>query len=376
MKRRFHTMRHLGLGLLGLLTACNSGDINFPDINTQWPSGSTGTLQFRSATVDATEGSVVNLLVTRSLGGAGIARVDYTTVDGSAVAGSDYTATNGTLTWPSGTTGNRTISIRITDDNVAEATESFTVRLSNASVASLGLNTMATVTIVDDDTAAATVSGKVSGLNSLVVNGIGFDTDSTHVFVNELPANVPDLKLGQIVALDGDVNFSDATGTADEIRYYPSVIGPIESADVEEGLLVVMGQEVRTGMDTVFGPDIDPNTYDGLSIGTVVEVSGFADNDGVFDATRIEHAVSGDRLQLTGEVAALDLAKLRFAINGLALDYSSATLVELPGGMPAEGMTVRAIGTMSGDTLVVERLVTSSGSIVKRDDAHDTLRTR
>ena len=114
---------------------------------------------------------------------------------------------------------------------------------------------------------------------------------------------------------------------------------------------------MRASIDTVFGKDIDPVTYAGLSADTVVEVSGFADTDGSIDASRIERAVRGDRLQLAGNVTELDLAKLRFRINQLVLDYSSAALVDLPGGMPSDGMAVRAIGTISGDTLVVERLV-------------------
>ncbi len=357
MKNELLKTRYLGFGLLGLLTACNSGDINFPDVNTQWPTGSTGTIQFRHATIDATEGSVVNISVTRSNGSAGIARVNYATADGSAVAGSDYDAASGTLTWPNGTSGNKTISIRIADDDVAESTESFTVRLSNASVAILGVNMTTTVTIVDDDTAAATVTGKVEGLDSFVVNGIDYDTDSTSVFINERPANVSDLRPGQVVTLDGEVNFSDATGNAHEIRYHPSVVGPVQSTNVENGQLVVMGQTIRTNIDTVFGTGIDTATYDRLSIGTVVEISGLADTDGAIDATRIDRTVPGDTLRVTGTVSAVDRANLRFAINRLPVDYRGATLVDLAGGMPAEGMTVTAIGAFANDTLVADRLV-------------------
>ena len=357
MNRNILKTRNLGLGLLSLMSACNSGDINFPDWNPHWPSGSTGTIQFRETRFDAAEGTVVNIVVTRSYGNAGIVQVDYATVDGSAVAGSDYVAASGTLTWPSGTSGNQTISIRLSEDSVAEAAESFTVTLSNVSIATLGYNRTATVTIVDNDAAALSASGKITGLDGFVVNGIRYDTDSASVFVNELPANVSDLKLGQVVTLHGDVNYSDATGIADEIRYYPTVIGPIESADVADGRLVVMGQEVRADIDTVFGNDIDPSTCEGLAVGTVVEVSGFADSDGTVDAARIERAAPGDKLQLTGDVTELDLARLRFGVNQLVLDYSETAFIDLPGGMPAEGMSVRAIGTMSEDALVVERLV-------------------
>ncbi len=357
MKKELLKIRFLGIGLVGLLSACNSGDINFPELDPQWPSGSTGTIQFRNTTFDAAEGTVLNIGITRSGGSAGIVRVHYRTVDGTAKAGSDYVATSGTVTWPSGTSGNQSISIRLSDDDVAEAAESFTVVLSNATIGRLGLNSSATVNIVDNDAAAQHVFGKITGLDDIIVNGIRYDTGSTNVFINGLPANVQELKLGQVVAVDGEVNYSDATGTADEIRYYPTVVGPVESADAENGRLVVMGQEVRANIDTVVGKGIDPNTYEGLSVDTVLEVSGIADTDGTIDATRIERAVSSDRLQLTGDVTALDPASMKFGVNQLMLDYSSAAFVGLPDGMPEEGMTVRAVGAMSGDTLVVEQLV-------------------
>ncbi|MDJ0793539.1 MAG: Calx-beta domain-containing protein [Woeseiaceae bacterium] len=357
MQTKFVKTCYLGLGLFGLLSGCNSGDINFPEWDPKWPSGSTGTIQFRQTTYDAAEGTVVNVGVTRIGGGAGIVRVDYRTVDGSATGGSDYVATSGTLTWPSGTTGNQSISIRLVDDDVAEATESFTIVLSNVSIASLGLNASTTVNIADNDTAAERTFGKITGLDQIVVNGFHYDTDSTNVFINGLPANAPDLKVGQVVTVEGEVNYSEATGTADEIHYYPTLIGPVESADVENGRLVIMGQEVRASNDTVFGNKIDPNTYDGLAATTVVEVSGIADNDGTIDATRIERAISSDRLQLTGDVTALDPARMSFRVNNLMLDYSNATFIDLPAGMPVEGIEVMAVGALSGDTLVVEQLV-------------------
>ena len=347
----------LGLGLIGVLSGCNSGDVNFPDWTPEWPSGSAGTIQFRHTAYDAAEGTVLNVGIARVGGSAGIVRVDYRTVDGSAMGGSDFVATSGTLTWPSGTSGNQSVSIRLLDDDVAEAAESFTVVLSNVSIARLGLNASATVNIIDNDAVAQHTFGKITGLDEIVVSGFHYDTDSTNVLVNGLPANVPDLKLGQVVAVDGEVNYSDATGTAEEIRYYPNIVGPVDSTDVENGRLVVMGQMVRANIDTVFGKDIDPYTYDGISAGTVVEVSGIADTDGTIDATRIGLAVSSGRLQVTGDVSALDPARMKFVVNDLMLDYSNATFVDLPTGMPVEGTTIRAVGSMSGDALAVEQLV-------------------
>ena len=108
-----------------------------------------GTIQLGSTTYDVTEGAVINILVTRSGGSSGVASVDYATSDGTAVAGTDYPATSGTLTFADGISGNQTISILITDDTTAEVAEAFTLTLSNASGATLGANSSATVNIVN-----------------------------------------------------------------------------------------------------------------------------------------------------------------------------------------------------------------------------------
>ncbi|MBT8442939.1 MAG: hypothetical protein KJO76_11175, partial [Gammaproteobacteria bacterium] len=109
-----------------------------------------GTVQLGATSFDAGEGTVANIIVTRSGGSSGVATVDYSTADGTAEAGSDYTSASGTLTWADGVSGNMTISIPITDDGAEEPPEAFTVTLSNASGATLGANSSATVNILAD----------------------------------------------------------------------------------------------------------------------------------------------------------------------------------------------------------------------------------
>ena len=74
---------------LGLLVACNSGDVNIPGV--EWPdnsSGPAGVIAFAEVSYSASEGEVINIRVSRSDGGSGRASVDYACVDGSAAAGS------------------------------------------------------------------------------------------------------------------------------------------------------------------------------------------------------------------------------------------------------------------------------------------------
>ena len=75
--------------------------------------------------------------------------MDYETADGTATAGSDFTATSGTLTIAPGATVS-TIAVLIRDDDEAEISEQFTVRLSNPNNAAL-LEDTGTATITDND---------------------------------------------------------------------------------------------------------------------------------------------------------------------------------------------------------------------------------
>ena len=108
-----------------------------------------GTIQLGSTTYDVTEGAVINILVTRSGGNSGIASAYYSTSDGTALAGTDYQATSGTLTFADGVSGIQEISIPIYDDPTVEVVEAFTLTLSNVSGATLGVNSSATVNIVN-----------------------------------------------------------------------------------------------------------------------------------------------------------------------------------------------------------------------------------
>ncbi|RDH85847.1 MAG: hypothetical protein DIZ78_09675 [endosymbiont of Escarpia spicata] len=128
---------------LGLVTAT----VTITDDDTR----TSGTLALSSATATLSEsGPAVTLTVDRTGGSDGTVSVDYATADGTATAPGDYTAINGTLTFLDGELS-KTLTLSPTGDAVWEPSEDFTLTLSNAVDASLGL-AIATVTISDDDT--------------------------------------------------------------------------------------------------------------------------------------------------------------------------------------------------------------------------------
>jgi hypothetical protein len=142
----------------------------------------------------------------------------------------------------------------------------------------------------------------ISALGSVTVNGVRYDTTATNVMVNGQTANVSDLKLGQIITLDGMINSNGLTGTAEDIDLEATVIGPVDSIDAASSRLLVMGQTVLTDQDTIFDPIIDAVTFAGLSVAGTVQISGLLNAAGEIIATRIEPETTSPEVKVTGPV--------------------------------------------------------------------------
>ena len=90
------------------------------------------------------------ITVRRTLGTGGFVTVDYTTVDGTAQAGIHYGPVQGTLIFGPGETL-KTFEIPIVDDTATNVDRTVGLVLSNPFGATLGLNSTATLTIIDND---------------------------------------------------------------------------------------------------------------------------------------------------------------------------------------------------------------------------------
>ncbi len=122
------------------------------------------TVQFSSASYTINEGDPngrVNITLTRSGDTTSSASVNYATNDaagltncnvfnGIASPRCDYENTQGTMNFAAGETS-KSFSVAIVDDSYAEGTETFTIGLNSPSGATLGAQSTATVTIIDND---------------------------------------------------------------------------------------------------------------------------------------------------------------------------------------------------------------------------------
>ena len=112
-----------------------------------------GTLQFIASNHLVGESvGTVTVTVIRS-GSNGEVSIDYSTSDDTAESGSDYQLTSGTLVFADGQTSG-IIEVPVTNDNLVEGDEAFTLILSNATGgASIGSLSSTTISITDNDVA-------------------------------------------------------------------------------------------------------------------------------------------------------------------------------------------------------------------------------
>jgi len=112
--------------------------------------GGAGSAQFSSTSyLASTLNGRATIGVERTDGGTGMASVTYSTSDGTAISGTDYTAAQGgVLAWAAGDTAIKYISVAI--PTTARANTKFNLTLSGPVGMTVGAQSSATVTIIDN----------------------------------------------------------------------------------------------------------------------------------------------------------------------------------------------------------------------------------
>ena len=120
--------------------------------------------------VTASDANAANatFTVTLSVASAHAVTVAYASSNGTATAGADYTASNGTLTFAAGDT-TKTFTVPVLADLTDEVDETVTLRLSNASNATIS-DATGTLTITDDDVAPSLSINDVTTSNENAAN--------------------------------------------------------------------------------------------------------------------------------------------------------------------------------------------------------------
>jgi hypothetical protein len=192
-------------------------------------------------------------------------------------------------------------------------------------------------------------TGVITGFGSIFVNGVHFQTSGATLRKNGQVVDQSQLAVGEVAHIKGQVNESDETGSAAEVDVDESVVGPISGIDITNGLVTVLEQTVKLNGGTSFSKDIQPADITGLKVGDIISVDGMYDSTGTIVATRIERGSASAVLQVVGTVSGLNSASHTFMINGLIVDYTSATLTGFASGGPNNGDTVEVQGTSFND---------------------------
>jgi hypothetical protein len=192
--------------------------------------------------------------------------------------------------------------------------------------------------------------GAISGFGSVIVNDVDFVTKQAQVFVNGKLIGSGDsvvrsrLALGMVVQVKGKF-LGNGAGRADRIEFSANVKGPvtnIETLDTVIKKITVLGQIVIIDDGTNFtGTD-----FDSLTVGNVLQISGWRDGSGVIQATYIALITDpAAEVMIRGIITEVNVPQKNLHINRLSVDFSQAALKGFPDDeLPAVGQLVVAAG--------------------------------
>ena len=180
-------------------------------------------------------------------------------------------------------------------------------------------------------TAQSFSSGPISGLGSIIVNGVRFDDSAARVEDEDGAAHAArELKLGMMVEVQaGSIDDSSARASASLIRFGSELRGPVASIDAAASTLRVLDQTIEVKPTTVFEDGLAG--FGAIGVGQVLEIH--AQFNGATDryvATRIEREDSAAEYRLRGRIAALDTATKTFKIGDAVINYGNLPAANLP----------------------------------------------
>lgn len=200
-----------------------------------------------------------------------------------------------------------------------------------------------------------------SDQNSVVVNGVEYDTSNAEVTIDDQSASADQLALGQVVVVSGTVDESGVTGTANTIIYNTTVFGPINEINDADKTVHILGQTIHINEETVYA-GIHASSLGDIETGDHLRVTGFRLSNGDLSATLIEKVIltpdpqpGGDNnlvYEVNGLISNLDIDAMTFMVNDLVVDYSRITTLDTL----EDGMRVEVIGIDYSRLLNLETL--------------------
>lgn len=252
--------------------------------------------------------------------------------------------------------------LEITTSEVVQDTEE-TITLTATDVNGSIDQVVLTINILDGE--AVITEGVITGFGSVYVDGVEYETDDADVEVNDEESDESNLEVGMVIKLTGVARSNGVSGIASNIQFSDTVRGELESIDLENNTLVVMGQTITFNEETNFKGFV----LEDLVSGNVVVVSGITNDEGVLVATLIikkAESVNSDTnnvYRLKGEISDIDTETTTFMIGDIRVNYSNAEIEGLDEGETIKnGFKIKIKGTqvvlseLYGKTLVVDKI--------------------
>lgn len=189
------------------------------------------------------------------------------------------------------------------------------------------------------------VVSKTSNGGNVVVSDVSFTTVGAKVVVDGATADASGLRVGDAVTVTGEVDLDARSGCAKAIYSDADITATIDAMDLVQGILTVLGQQIRIYPGTVLGDDVLLTGQSALQMGDRIRVTGLY-ADGAITATRIDRAASEGGYFVAGVVTEMNSQEQTFRINEITVQYREASLVDFPADEPRDGETVRLTGTI------------------------------
>ncbi|MEO8101048.1 MAG: DUF5666 domain-containing protein [Betaproteobacteria bacterium] len=188
--------------------------------------------------------------------------------------------------------------------------------------------------------------GVIEDFGSIVVSGVHYDESRANIIVNGV-AHQPRsaLKLGMVVAIEGELDYALGSGTASVVRADRALLGQVEDVNVATGEVRILAQRVAFDAAT---------RYDGfsgiaqLAVGDWIAVHGLDDPArNLFAATLIELVAPPGAALAEIRGAASNAHDGRFRIDGLEvlsqeIHVSSGDFVAVKGIYDDRARSLRA----------------------------------
>jgi hypothetical protein len=202
------------------------------------------------------------------------------------------------------------------------------------------------------------VVGAVSGLGSVIVNGVKYDDTGARITIEDSDDDGSGLKVGMVVQLKGEINPDKITGKAAVIESGAELRGPVESVNASAKTFVALGTTVQVDASTAF-VNVAADLSD-LSPGDSVQVSGLLAANGVVTATRMQKRPPQAQavLKTVGAVAAAPApTATSFTLGTLTVNYSANAVRDLAVPVPAGALVrIKLAGPPAGGVVTATQV--------------------